>query len=156
MTPSPLQCIVDALGRLTAADVMTTDAITLAESESLAAAWELLARSGCRVLPVVRNGRVVGVIDDHAIVCARSTKFLDGSQRLVGDTLVPAHTVQRSTKVRALLDRLADGADRALVVLDDHGFLVGLVTADRLVTLLQRALVGDPSVADLVARAASS
>jgi acetoin utilization protein AcuB len=131
------------LARLHACDVMATDAITVAEHESLAAAWEVLARAGCRFLPVLRGSRVVGVIDDHAVVCARTTRWLDGRQRLVGDAASPARTVHATTPLPQVIEVMARNATSALVVVDDGGSLVGLVTADSLLGLIDRAMACD-------------
>lgn len=132
-------CALYALAKLRARDVMITDAIAVAEHESLAAAWEVLARAGCRFLPVLRGGRVVGVIDDHAVVVARSTKWLDGRQRLVGEAARPVPTVSESTPLPQLLDHvLATGS--AVVVIDGAGAPMGLVTAELLLALLDQAL----------------
>lgn len=136
-------CRLIAIAELTAAELMTTDAITVAEHESLAAAWEVLARAGCRFLPVMRGGRVVGVIDDHAVVVARTTRWLDGRPRLVGDAATPARVVHARTLLPDLLDHFAEGGVIAIVVVDDDGRPLGLVTAERLVGLIDRALACD-------------
>jgi acetoin utilization protein AcuB len=129
-----------ALAELRAGDVMAPDTITVAEHESLAAAWEVLARAGCRFLPVMRGHRLVGVIDDHAVVVARSTKWLDGRPRLVGDAATPAHTVRRDTPLVEVLGHLSEAAGSALVVVDEQGGPVGILTADRVVGLIDQAL----------------
>jgi CBS domain-containing protein len=129
-----------AISELTAAEVMTVDAITVAEHESLAAAWEILARAGCQFLPVLRGRRVVGVIDDHAVIVARSTRWLDGRLRLVGDVAGPSRVVAADTLLPQLLEQLSDHGGSALVVVDDRGAVLGLVTAERIVDLVERAL----------------
>jgi CBS domain-containing protein len=148
-------CTLVALAQLRAADVMTTDALVVAEHESLAVAWELLARGGCGFLPVLRNGRVVGVIDDHALVTSRSPRFLDGRPRLVGDASQPAPTVDVSAPLSVIVERLTAEGRPGLVVTDSSGAVVGIITAGRVVDLLDRALPaspcsagGDPPVED--------
>jgi len=130
---------VEALSTLRAVDVMVADPLTLSEHESLASAWEVLARAGVGALPVMRGGRPVGIIDDHAIVCARTTKSLDGRPRLVGDVAVAARTVHISTPLTELLDLVHEHRTAAVVV-DDTGRLVGLVTQDGLLDGVNRAI----------------
>ncbi|HEX9259624.1 MAG TPA: CBS domain-containing protein, partial [Acidimicrobiales bacterium] len=129
----------DVLASLRASDVMVTDPVTLSEHESLASAWEVLARAGCRALPVMRSGRAVGIVDDHAIVCARTTKSLDGRPRLVGDVAVAARTVHVSAPLTELLEVVHQHCTAAVVV-DDGGRMVGLVTPETLLTALRDAL----------------
>lgn len=133
-------CALMAVAGLRARDVMATDAVSVAEHESLAAAWEVLARGGCRFLPVVRRNRVVGVIDDRAIVLARSTKWLDGRPRLVGDASRPVATVSEETPLTELIDQLRAQTAAALVVTDDEGGPVGVVTAELVLGLIDEAL----------------
>ena len=137
-SPRPHQSLV-ALSTLRAADVMTTDPVAVADHESLAVAWELLARAGCRFLPVLRSGRVVGVIDDHAMVMVRSTRWQDGRPRTVGDAVKRARTVDSGLPLPEVIELLASGLN-VLVVVDRIGEPEGLITAEGIVQLLDRIL----------------
>jgi CBS domain-containing protein len=133
-------CALVALALLNAADVMTTDPTTVADHESLAAAWEVLARGGVGFLPVSRRGRVVGVLDDRAVVHSRTTKWLDGRPRLVGDAVRRVASIRPSTTLPELLERFTRSGDRALVVVDDDDRAIGLVLATTVLALFEQAM----------------
>jgi CBS-domain-containing membrane protein len=130
------QCVVRLLSQLTARDVMAAGVISVYERESLASAWELLARGGTDALPVLRGTAVVGIVDHRAMVHARNTRWLDGRPRLVGDALRPATVVGPDTGVADLLDQLADGA---VVVCEPPGYPIGVVTSSSLVRCIAGA-----------------
>jgi len=134
------------LSTLRAEDVMVTDPVAVADHESLALAWELLARGGCRFLPVVRSGRVVGVIDDHAMVLVRSTKWRDGRARTVGDVVSRARTIGGDTPLPQVVELLAGGCG-VLIVVDGDGRPEGLITADAVVRLLDKVMADQLVVA---------
>ena len=43
-------------------DVMTTDPCVISPDETLESAWRMMNEEGCRHLPVVEEGRLVGVL----------------------------------------------------------------------------------------------
>jgi CBS domain-containing protein len=131
---------VMVMAELRAADVMTTDPIVVASHESLAAAWEVLARTGCGFLPVVRRGRVVGVIDERTLVRAHARGQADGGAGTITEAASPAHTVHSATPLPELVARFAAEDTRALVVVDSDGRVLGVVTSSTLVSLLSAAL----------------
>jgi CBS-domain-containing membrane protein len=133
-------CALVALALLNAADVMTTDPTTVADHESLAAAWEVLARGGVGFLPVSRRGRVVGVLDDRAVVHSRTTKWLDGRPRLVGDAVRRVASIRPWTPMPELLERFTGSGDQALVVVDDDDRAIGLVLATTVLALFEQAM----------------
>lgn len=128
------------MAELRAVDVMTTDPIVVASHENLAVAWELLARAGCGFLPVVRNGRVVGVIDERALVRANLRNQGDERIGTVTDAASPAHSVHCATPLPELVARFAAEDTRAMVVVDSDGQILGVVTSSTLVSLLSDAL----------------
>jgi CBS-domain-containing membrane protein len=127
-------------GGLTAGDIMATGVIAVGEKETLASAWELLDRGDARALPVVRGDEVVGVVDDRAVVHARTTRWLDGRPRLVGDACRPVPVVTRGARLAELVARLAGTEHAVLVVCDPPGHPVGVITADRLVHAVAASL----------------
>jgi CBS domain-containing protein len=123
-------------GERPVADLMSTVLYAVTEDEDVLVAWELLERSGCRHLPVVRpDGCCTGLLDraDLAVACARPATALSGTtvrELLQGRRPAQVHpgdTVQRAAVVLSLA-----GVD-ALVVAAERGRLVGLVTAADLV-----------------------
>lgn len=116
---------------------MTADPVAVTETDSVAAAWELLARGNFHHLPVVRGDRCVGLLDDRALLRAWQPGALSRSQRRVGELLSPSYaTVAATTTVGAIAGLLCERSIDATPVVDETGRLVGVVTASDLVRLL--------------------
>jgi predicted transcriptional regulator len=135
---SGLGCALSSVAAVRARDLMEPATLTVTEHESLASAWEMLARSECRYLPVLRGTKVVGVLDDHAVVCARSTRALDGRQRQVGEFSRTARTVAPNAALDTVLPALGEAGGVLVVV--EHGDVVGLITCEHVAGLLGAAL----------------
>ena len=58
-------------------ELMTTDLVTLTEDETLAHAERCMARGRIRHLPVVRDGRLVGLITHRDLLAASFSIFAD-------------------------------------------------------------------------------
>jgi CBS domain-containing protein len=127
------------IAELCARDVMTTDPLMVASHESPAASWEVLARAGCGFMPVLRGGRVVGVIDEGTLRSNIGNRW-DDRPRTVAHFSSPAHTVRATTPVPELVARFAANRLTALVVVDDDEGVLGVVTSATLVDLLDEAL----------------
>jgi cystathionine beta-synthase len=121
-----------------ASDVMTSDVIAVTEHETLAGAWELLARGRFHHLPVVRAGRCVGILDDRLLL--RTMPPGTGTRgRRVADLLpAPLVEVGPDTPLDEVAAALRDGHRDAAAVVDDDGYLVGLITCFDLISLLAR------------------
>jgi CBS domain-containing protein len=141
-------CALERLRDLSARDLMVADPVSVTEQESLASAWELLARGEAGVLPVVRGAEVVGVVDHRAMVQARGTKWLDGRPRLVGDALRPTAVVAPTTPLLALLPRLAASPCGVLIVGEPIGGPLGVVTAETVVQAMARCSLAGAGCAD--------
>ena len=79
-----------ALTELRAVDIVDVGPAGLAAHAGLAAAWELLESSGCQFLPVVRDERVVGIIEEQTLVMASAT---GGLRRPARDDTSPSPPV---------------------------------------------------------------
>lgn len=130
---------VMATAELRAVDVMTSNPIVVATHESLGVAWEILARAGCGFLPVVRGGRVVGVIEERALVRLHATPQC-GRPSTIAELSSPARTVGGATRLPELVARFAVDNAPALVVVDSDGGVLGVVTSATLVSKLDEAL----------------
>jgi CBS domain-containing protein len=121
-----------------ASDVMTAEVIAVTEQETLAGAWELLARGRFHHLPVVRAGRCVGLLDDRLLLRA-VTPATSTRGRKVGDLLpAPLVEVGPDTPVDEVAAALQEAHRDAAVVVDDDGYLVGLITCFDLISLVAR------------------
>ncbi|WP_432752162.1 HPP family protein [Streptomyces sp. JL2001] len=123
--------------------VMRSAVVTVDVGETVLVAWELLERSGCRRLPVVRpDGRCAGLLEraDVAVACGAPAVSLSEArvdELLRGHGPVLVHVEQT---VRHAVDMMTyTGAD-ALPVLAEDGHLAGVLTAADIVA----ALAGHP------------
>lgn len=68
-TPTELQKMLDAAGRLTARDVMTTDnVVSVPESTPVGELVHLMLDKGLKHVPVLRAGKPVGVVARHDLL----------------------------------------------------------------------------------------
>jgi len=123
----PARCMERARrrhGEAIVADVMTRDPVTASSRQSLASALQLLRARRVSLLPVVEDGKLVGILTEHDACWGLS----DLGHREVGAEMdphpesVPPQADLREA-ARALLLR-----ERAGLCVVDCGRLVGLVT----------------------------
>lgn len=122
---------------LITADVMSPDPVSVTETESVAAAWELLTRGSFHHLPVVRGRRCVGMLDSRVLVQAWQPGGPSRSQRRVGELLSPGFaTVSATTAVSVIAELLWGRGVDAAVVVDEDARLLGVVTASDLLRVV--------------------
>ena len=130
-----------------ASDVMTSDVATVATTTTLGDAMTLMRTLGIRHLPVLRDGRFVGIVDDRLI--ASALLAADG----FGDVL--QHPV--STAMTAYVPQVAPGEPLqrvahlvrtsrcdAIVVIDAQEHLLGNITMADVVTAVALGSAGRP------------
>jgi cystathionine beta-synthase len=121
-----------------ASDVMTGDVVAVGEGETLAAAWELLARGRFHHLPVVRGGRCVGILDDRLLLRTMppGTRTLG---RKVADLLpAPLVEVGPDTPLPEVAAAMQASRCDAAAVADDDGYLLGLITCFDIIATVAR------------------
>ncbi|HXU90064.1 MAG TPA: CBS domain-containing protein [Methylomirabilota bacterium] len=110
-------------------DVMVTGVVTIEPSASLVEAARRMAEANVGMLPVVRAGRVVGVITDRDIVVRAVAHERDPAATRVSDclseTVIPAHPDWPTVEAIVTMAQAQVGR---LPVLDDDQRLVGVVT----------------------------
>ncbi len=125
-------------GQMSVADLMTTEVVTLTEDETLAHAQRCMARGRIRHLPVVRDGRLSGLITHRDLLAASFSIFAEveaSEQRRVFDTVRVVEAMHRDV-VTVSPDLAVSKAARILLenkygclpVVDDEHLLVGIVT----------------------------
>ena len=127
-------------------DLMTRKIIVLSEEDNLERLDEGMARLGVRHLPVVDNGKLVGLISQRDLLrLSVSTLEPDHeakNQRLRQNTFVSevmtrrVATVTEDTTVGQAARKLLDGKFGCLPVVDSTGTVIGIVTADDFLRLL--------------------
>jgi CBS domain-containing protein len=126
-------------------DVMTRDLITLKEAHNLALADELLRLHRIRHLPVVREGKLVGLITQRDLLRAMAERRGDPSQQPLwaADIMVrDVRTARADTPLRDAISLMLDNKYGCLPVVGGDGALVGLLTEADLVRYAQH-LIGD-------------
>lgn len=139
--------------------IMTTDPVIIGPGDSAAKARKLFEASAIHHLPVVDNGRLVGmvssadllklyVLDEDAALATLATV----SQIMELDPVVLTTTAT----LRDAAEKLMNGGFHALPVVDADRSLVGIVTSVDLVDALLRSLpVGDGSIIEAPAHSLS-
>jgi CBS domain-containing membrane protein len=125
-------------GQMSVADLMTTEVVTLTEDETLAHAQRCMARGRIRHLPVVRDGKLSGLVTHRDLLAASFSIFAEveaSEQRRVFDTVRVVEAMHRDV-VTVSPDLAVSKAARILLenkygclpVVDDEHLLVGIVT----------------------------
>ena len=137
-------------GQMMVRDLMTTDVITVDEGDDLDLAQSEMSLARIRHLPVVRKGRLVGLVTHRDILEAMCSVFADigGQQqaeffRSVAVTEIMAsrvRTVEPDTDASEAARTLLESKIGCLPVVDDGDRLVGIVTEADFVELSRQLL----------------
>lgn len=113
-------------------DVMTRDLLTIAASESVLMAWELMCKAEVHHLPVTDDeGGFLGVLDAQTLTSAWNAAVPQHARRPVTSLLPsrPPTTVRPSATIREAARAMLESSTDYVPVTNDHGRLVGLITA---------------------------
>jgi CBS domain-containing protein len=115
-------------------DVMVKDVKFCGPKLNLAAVAEILWNQGCGTLPVVENGRVLGVITDRDICIALGTRNAKAAETLVKDVTLPKlFYCAPEDDIHTALRTMAAQKVRRLPVIDSKGILEGILCLDDIV-----------------------
>ena len=108
---------------------MRREPITIAETDTLGAAQRAMARNEVRHLPVVSNGKLVGILNEHDVLTARSrVEEGDDWWRIsVHDAMQPPQTASLDDSITEIAGRMAASKIDAFPVVS-LGKLLGIVT----------------------------
>jgi CBS domain-containing protein len=139
---------------MTISELMTHDVATCRRDDSLARAAQIMWERDVGCIPVVdERNAVVGVLTDRDVTMACLFQGRPPADIPVADTMTRALVwcTPRET-VRAVEHRMAEHRVRRMLVVDDDGCLVGLVSlADLARDFARGGGVGDGGVAGLLA-----
>ena len=134
-------------------EIMTTQGKTASRDTTLAEAAHLLWGADCGILPVVDEGKLVGVVTDRDMYVALATRNKPASQITVGDVATgKVWAGGPDDDVHVALDTMASQRVRRLPV-TENGALVGIISMNDLVLAAgaDKAVRNDEVVATLKA-----
>jgi CBS domain-containing membrane protein len=129
----------------TVGELMTRELITLKETQNLASADELLRLNRIRHLPVVRQGKLVGLVTHRDLLKATGLKSPDpAKQPLWASDIMTreVRTVGPDTRLRDAVSIILKNKFGCLPVVSEDGTLVGILTEADLVRYAEK-LIGD-------------
>lgn len=114
--------------------------VSAAPTETVAAICRLMEQHNVGAVVVVEQHKPVGIVTDRDI-CLKLGAHGVSPQTRVGDVMhQPVTVVNRDEGVFDTTQSMREAGVRRLPVVDDDGWLVGLVTLDDLLRLLVREL----------------
>jgi acetoin utilization protein AcuB len=107
---------------------MTTDVQTIGDEQPMSVAHRLMREQGIRHLPVLHQGKLVGVVTDRDLRLVETLKDVDPSQVPVSEAMTPdVYTVDPDAGLDEVVSSMASAKYGSAVVVD-HGHVVGIFT----------------------------
>ena len=132
--------------------IMTENPAPIGPQESIAKARSLLLSLQVHHLPVVDNGRLVGIVSSTDLIRHKlADDMATTADGAAVDQIMQLNPVvlESTATLRDAASALIDGRFNSLPVVDADRSLVGIVTSSDLIEALQRALpVGDGSIVE--------
>ena len=115
-------------------DIMTSEPMTCSPHTNLAAAAELMLKGDCGILPVLDNGKIVGVVTDRDLYIALATRNERPSEVTVGAVAqVPVYTCGPDDELLTALATMKQHGVRRLLVEGFGNTVMGIVSMNDLV-----------------------
>ena len=116
-------------------DVMTRRLRTGERTQGLLEIWKIFEEDACHHLPIVENGRPVGIVTSTDLIrvarrhgATNVAAGLDGDETADQIMSTALETIHVADSVDTAIDRIGRGDIHALLVVDDEENLVGIVT----------------------------
>jgi CBS domain-containing protein len=129
-------------------DIMTVEPRTCSLGTDLSAAAALMLDGDCGILPVMDDGKLVGVVTDRDMYIALATRNKRPSELTVREVVqTPVYTCGPDDDVRAALETMKQHCVRRLPVEGFGGTIMGIVSMNDIVLASDpRKLVSDADV----------
>lgn len=115
-------------------DVMVKGARFCAPDTNLATVAKIFWEQGCGVLPIVENGRAIGMITDRDVSIALGTRNAKAGDTFVRDVALPkVFFCLPQDDIHTALHTMQAQQVRRLPVVDQEGALVGILSLDDVV-----------------------
>lgn len=113
----------------TVADVMTVCPHTIGSDQKLAKAHQIMRELGIRHLPVLRGGKLVGVLSQRDLYFLESLAGVDVDIDQVADAMTPdVFTTLPDEPLRNVAREMANKKYGCAVVMDEDGRVLGIFT----------------------------
>jgi CBS domain-containing protein len=135
---------------VTVKDIMTAEPRTCSRGTNLAAAAALMLEGDCGILPVVEDGKLVGVVTDRDLYVALATRNNRPSEVTVGEVAqTPVYTCGPEDSLHSALATMKQHRVRRLPVEGFGGSAVGVVSMnDILLAAEARKTVRDAEIVE--------
>jgi CBS domain-containing protein len=115
-------------------DIMTGEPRSCAPETNLAEAAALMLDGDCGILPVVAEGRLVGVVTDRDMYIALATRNKRASELTVREVVqTPVYTCGPDDDVQAALETMKQHCVRRLPVEGFGGSIMGIVSMNDII-----------------------
>jgi CBS domain-containing protein len=115
-------------------DIMTGEPRTCSLSTNLAAAAALMLDGDCGILPVMEDGKLVGVVTDRDMYIALATRNKRASEITVREVVqTPVYTCGPDDDVQVALETMKQHCVRRLPVEGFGGTVMGIVSLNDIV-----------------------
>jgi CBS domain-containing protein len=115
-------------------DIMTGEARTCSPGTNLAAAATLMLDGDCGILPVMEDGKLVGVVTDRDLYIALATRNRRASEITVDQVVqTPVYTCGPDDDVQVALETMKQHRVRRLPVEGFGGTVMGIVSISDIV-----------------------
>lgn len=132
-------------------DVMVKGVRFCSPDTNLATVAKIFWEQGCGALPVVENGRAIGVITDRDIAIALGTRNAKAGDTLVRDVALPkVFFCMPQDDIHTALNTMQAQQVRRLPVVNEEGTLVGILSLDDVVLVAEDTPTAGLGYADVV------
>jgi CBS domain-containing protein len=132
-------------------DVMVVGVRFCTPDTNLAAVTQIFWEQGCGALPVVENGRAIGMITDRDVSIALGTRNAKAGDTFVRDVALPkVFFCQPQDDIHIALQTMRAQQVRRLPVVDHEGALQGILSLDDLVLFAGDKLTDALTYTDIV------
>lgn len=132
---------------------MAKNVVTINREATVKEAASLMDRRKCSCLVVVQGDAAIGIATERDLVRKVLAAGVNPSKVLVSDVMsTPLVTIGAGSTVVEAADKMSEYLIRRLVVVDENGALVGLITAGDIARLLARKRQYSDSALNALAR----